>query len=251
MELIQSRHNDLLSRFRKLYQSRSLREEQNVFLCEGEKMLREAAVSGCVETVLVREDLAAKTDLSRIRAQRISAVTEKAMEGLSDVKTPQGIIFTCRRVEKKFPEAPDKVLILDGLQDPGNLGTILRTAAAFSLSGLILTNDCVDRYNPKTVRATMGAIFKVPVLTLNREEILTACSDYHLKIYRADLHGSPKDLRNVPLKNCAVIIGNEGNGISSFFQNQVPDCFIIPMEEGNESLNASAAASIIAWEMIR
>ena len=142
-------------------------------------------------------------------------------------------------------------LVLDGVQDPGNVGTVWRTADAFGADGLILCNGCADPWSPKTVRATMGAVFRLPLYegTLkNAAERLSAAS---VPLYAAALREDTQDVRDVPLSTAAVIIGSEGRGVSDEALSLCQKTVKIPMRARCESLNAAVAASVVLWEMAR
>ena len=147
----------------------------------------------------------------------------------------------------KLPNA----LILENVQDPGNVGTVIRTADAFRIGAVILTGQCADLYHPKTVRATMGAIFRQKVLFMDREFLKPFLEDMGLPLYGAALSPKARDLREVPVKNAAVAVGSEGRGLSRELLSLCDGELIIPMNPDSESLNAAAAAAVILWEMAR
>jgi TrmH family RNA methyltransferase len=145
----------------------------------------------------------------------------------------------------------DRYLVLDGLQDPGNVGTIWRTADALGADGLLLINGCADPWNPKTVRATMGACFRLPVYEVEEEQLPVLLKNSGLPLYATALREDTVDIKTADLSRSAVVIGSEGRGISDALLNMSEKTLKIPMRERCESLNAAAAATIVLWEMYR
>ena len=141
--------------------------------------------------------------------------------------------------------------MLEGVQDPGNVGTVIRTANALGMDAVALTGACADLYSPKTVRAAMGALFRQPVLTCTTDELMQLLHARGLKLYGAALTDAAQDLRHVPLSPAAVAIGSEGRGLSAQLLAQCDGQIIIPMQPGAESLNAAVAAAVVMWEIAR
>ena len=144
-----------------------------------------------------------------------------------------------------------RYVVLDGVQDPGNVGTILRTADAFGADGLFLVNGCADLYNPKTVRATMGAVFRCPVWSCGSEALQTLLAASGLPLYGAALRSDTADVREVDYSRCALAIGSEGRGLSPELLGICTRTVRIPMREHCESLNAAVAAAVLLWEARR
>ena len=142
-------------------------------------------------------------------------------------------------------------MVLDGVQDPGNVGTILRTADAFHADGVLLVNACADLYNPKTVRATMGAVFRCPVWSCGVEALRELLAASGLPLYGAALRADTVDARTVDYSRCAIAIGSEGKGLSPEVLAACGQTVLIPMSERCESLNAAIAASVLLWEAAR
>ena len=156
----------------------------------------------------------------------------------------------------KIPDRADagdikNAIVLENLQDPGNVGTVIRTANAFNIDAVILVGACADLYNPKTVRASMGAIFRQTVYSMSIDELCDFTKKQKLPLYGAALSDKASDLRGVSVKNAAVAIGSEGRGLSDSFRAVCDGEIIIPMNPDSESLNAAIAASVIMWEMSR
>ena len=179
------------------------------------------------------------------------------MRSVSPMETPQGVVFSCRfpgggppvRLE---PDARGRMryLVLDGVQDPGNVGTILRTADAFG-AAVILLPGCADLYNPKTVRAGMGVHFRTQVWRCTLEELALLAKPVGLPMYASALMENTADVRDVDLTRCILIVGSEGRGVSREALALCDKTVKIPMAEHCESLNAAAAAAVLLWEAAR
>lgn len=247
--MITSRKNSLLQQIRKLFHSRKEREEQRLFAGDGVKLLEEALrwVPELLHTVVVTEQVSLPPLPEHVR---LVQVPEDIMEQISPMEAPQGALFLCRMPKQTSPVMTPGCLILDGIQDPGNLGTILRTADALQVQ-VILTPGCADAYNHKTVRAAMGALFRTPPLFASQEEVLESCRQQGIPIYATALSERAADVRAVPISKGALVIGSEGRGIGGFFMEHADGEVIIPMNEKCESLNAAVAAAIVMWEMKR
>ena len=244
-EWITSRQNPLIQHIKKLLNSKSYRMECGEYAADGVKLLSEALRWNAPITVLV-ETKDAVTDEIPMQVRRVT-VPEELMQFLSPMKAPQGVLFVCRLPEKKELTVPPKALLLDGLQDPGNVGTILRTADALSVP-VLLTEDCADPFNPKTIRATMGAAFRMDIRQAEREEILSCCARNGIPIMATALSSRAVDIRSCELRGL-IAIGSEGSGVSRSVLEAAETELIIPMNANCESLNAASAATIVMWEM--
>ncbi len=248
MERITSRQNPLVLKIRKLNQHRKYRRELGLYPCEGPKLLQEALAAGvAVHTVAAAQGVSLPTEIG---AQGVE-VPGELLEHMCDTKTPQGVIFLAEMPDTKPPEQLTGrcYLVLDGVQDPGNVGTIWRTADALGADGLILVNGCADPFSPKTVRATMGACFRLPVYEVRGEELPQLLNNSQLPLYATALQADTVDLRQVDRQRCAVVIGSEGRGVSQALLEQSQQTIKIPMRERCESLNAAVAATIVLWEI--
>lgn len=250
-EYITSRKNPLMTQIRRLTASRSHRREQGLFLGDGVKLLEEALKwHAPLDTVVLTEgvDIPALPD-----GVRLVQVPGDVMASISPMDSPQGALFLCRTGETAPPEhlPGERYLVLDGVQDPGNVGTIWRTADALGADGLILVNGCADPWNPKTVRATMGACFRLPVYETAADGLAPWLGEQGLPLYATALREDTVDLRQADLSRCAVVIGSEGRGISDGLLSQCEKTLKIPMRARCESLNAAAAATVVLWEMGR
>ena len=250
-ETIASRHNPFVTHLRKLAASRAYRDECGEYLGDGTKLLEEALRSGApLRAVVFSEGIELPALPEGVRAVRVSA---ELMRSVSPSETPQGALFTARLERPAPPErlSGTRYLVLDGVQDPGNVGTILRTADAFDCDGVFLVNGCADLYNPKTVRATMGAVFRQPVWTCAAETLAAVLRASDLPLFGTALRGDTVSLREAELSRAAVAIGSEGRGLGAEVLALCERTLRIPMSERCESLNAATAAAIVLWTMYR
>ncbi len=248
-ERITSRKNPLLQQVRRLLTSRSAREKSGLFVSDGTKLLAEA-VRWCperLETVLVTAD----ARLCHLPEHvRVVEIPDDVMVQISPMETPQGALFLCRLPAPEPLELSPGCLILDGIQDPGNLGTILRTADALEVP-VFLTPGCADAYSHKTVRASMGAVLRTPPRWAKPEDVTDQCRRKAIPLYVTAMSELASDLRRVDLSGAALVIGSEGQGVGAYFRSQGDGEVIIPMNPRCESLNAAVAAAIVMWQMKR
>ena len=242
---ITSRKNPLIQQVRRLLSSKKEREAAGLFVADGTKLLEEAVrYYPGLETVILSDNVQAQLP-PHVNVVR---VPEDVMAYISPMETPQGAIFLCRMPEAKPFEADAGMLILDGIQDPGNLGTILRTADALDVP-VVLLDGCADPYGHKVVRASMGAVFRVQPVQSRWEQVKEACSNAGIPVAVTALSAQAKDIRNADLCSMAVVIGSEGRGVRSEILEQADAQLIIPMNAHCESLNAAVAATIVMWQM--
>ena len=242
---ITARKNPLLQQVRKLLNSRKERENAGLFVADGTKLLEEA-VRFCpgLDTVILSDGVEAQVP-GHVRVVRVPG---DVMESISPMQTPQGALFLCRLPEKtEFIPCPG-MLLLDGIQDPGNLGTILRTADALDIP-VALLEGCADPYSHKVVRASMGAVFRVPVVQVTWEAAAKGFRDKGIPVGVTALSDRAKDLRKSDLSSMAVVIGSEGRGVRQEILDAAGAELIIPMNPHCESLNAAVAATIVMWQM--
>lgn len=244
-ERITSRKNPLLQQVKRLLSSRKEREAAGLFVADGTKLLEEAVrYYPGLDTVLLSDGVQA-TVPDDVRLVR---VPEDVMTSISPMQTPQGALFLCRLPQKQPFTPKPGMLLLDGIQDPGNLGTILRTADALEIS-IALLEGCADPYQHKVVRASMGAVFRSPVVTTSWQEVRSACEAAGIPVAVTALSPRAVDLRKASLREMAVVIGSEGQGVRREILDSAQKQLIIPMNERCESLNAAVAASIVMWQM--
>ena len=251
METITSRQNPLCTHLRKLSSSAAYRRQCGEFLCDSPKLLQEALLWGSeLHTVVVT----AGTEAPPLpKGVRLVEVPADVMKSVSPMETPQGTLFICAIHTEPLPEmlAGRRYVVLDTLQDPGNVGTILRTADAFHADGMCLVTGCADLYNPKTLRATMGAVFRCPVWTVGVEELSALLKRSGIPLYGAALREDTLDARQADYSRCAIAIGSEGRGLTDAVLAVCDRTIKIPMSEHCESLNAAAAATVLLWEAAR
>ena len=242
---ITSRKNPLLQQVKKLLSSRKAREEAGLFAADGTKLLREAVkYFPGLDTVILSEGVEADVP----EQVRLIRVPGDVMESVSPMQSPQGALFLCRLPEKKKFSPVPGMLLLDGIQDPGNLGTILRTADALDIP-VALLEGCADPYSHKVVRASMGAVFRTSVIQTDWETVKQTCADANISIGVTALSDRAKDLRQADLQTMAVVIGSEGQGVRKEILEAADAQLIIPMNPHCESLNAAVAATIVMWQM--
>lgn len=244
-ERISSRKNPLLQQVRRLLSSRREREKAGLFVADGTKLLGEAVKwwPG-LETVILSDGVDAQVP----EGVRLVRVPEDVMQSISPMQTPQGALFVCRLPEKREFIPKQGMLLLDGIQDPGNLGTILRTADALGVP-VALLDGCADPYSHKVVRASMGAVFRQVPVQVNWQEALRACADAGIPVAVTALSDRAQDIRSAQLQKMAVVIGSEGQGVRREILESAQAELIIPMNENCESLNAAIAAAIVMWQM--
>ena len=244
---ITARKNPVLQQVRKLLSSRKERETSGLFVADGTKLLQEAVKYWPgLDTVILSDGVEAQVPdtVRRIR------VPEDVMASISPMETPQGALFLCRLPEKADFAPKPGMLLLDGIQDPGNLGTILRTADALEVP-VALLEGCADPYSHKVVRASMGAVFRTPTVKTTWEEAKAACAAAGIPVAVTALSDRAKDLRQSDLRKMAVVIGSEGQGVRQEILDSADEELIIPMNPRCESLNAAVAATIAMWQMTR
>ena len=249
-EPITGRKNPLMTHLRKLASSSACRRESGEFLCDSPKLLAEALRWQAEVTAVVYTE---GMEMPHELPGRVVCVPPDVMQSVSPMEAPQGVLFTCRATPLALPPVlPGRhYVVLDGVQDPGNVGTVLRTADAFECDGMFLLPGCADLYNPKTVRATMGAVFRRPVWVCEPEELKALLQKSGIPLYGAALRDDTRDARALCYEKAAVAIGSEGKGLSQAVL-ALCDCTMkIPMSPRCESLNAAAAAAVLLWEMYR
>ena len=243
-ERITSRKNPLLQQVKKLLSSRKDREEAGLYAADGTKLLEEAAKYGDLHTVILSDGVEAKVP-GHVRVIRVPG---DVMESVSPMRAPQGALFLCRLPEKKAFQPQKGMLLLDGIQDPGNLGTMLRTADALNVP-VCLLEGCADPYSHKVVRASMGAVFRTDVIQSTWAEVKQSCEAAGIPVAVTALSDRASDIRRADVSSMAVVIGSEGQGVRKEILESADAELIIPMNPRCESLNAAVAATIVMWQM--
>jgi len=239
--LYSSISNNKIKDLKKL-NSKKYRDLNDLFLVDGEHLVLEAFNSGYLDELILLEGTNFSLDI------KTSYVTTDVMKYISCLDNPNGIMGVCRK--KKSVLSGDKVVILDDIQDPGNLGTIIRSCVAFNVDTLVLTNGCVDLYNPKVIRSTQGMLFKLNIIIV--DDICEFVSDLKCKkykIYSTRVNGG-NSLKTIEKSSrFAIIMGNEGNGVRDSLMDLADSYLYIDMNPSCESLNVGCATSIILYEL--
>lgn len=254
--MITSIANPQVKELLQLQKKSKVRNEKGVFIVEGIKMFQEAPRNR-IEKVYLSESFEHKKgkelDLSGLR---VEVLTDKVFAHVSDTKTPQGILCLMTQKKTEFDEMLSKerpfLMVLDNLQDPGNLGTIVRTAEGAGVTGIIMSRDTVDIYNPKTIRSTMGSVYRMPFFYV--DDLLEFLDELHgngIHTYAAHLGGVHDYDEENYREACAFLIGNEGNGLRDEVAQKAEHWIKIPMHGEVESLNAAIASSILMYEVSR
>ena len=258
MQIISSKDNDLIKKIRSL-KDKKFRDMYNEFIVEGIKMIKEAIDEKAkISSIVICEECINDGTIDKNLLYEIAKfnciyVTKKVFLSLTDVTNPQGILAVIEKnsLDNEIKYDEEIILVLDGLQDPGNLGTILRTADSANLKQIVISKDTADCYNPKVVRSTMGAIFRINVIeTDNLVEKIKVIKKHKFEILATSLDTNDS-IYDVEYTKKAIVIGNEANGVSKEVQNIADRKIKIPMPGKTESLNASVATGIIIYEYIR
>lgn len=260
--MITSTSNAKVKRLVSLRKKRKARDEEQVFLTEGLRMFREIPGSLLQELYVTEEFYRSNRELTEEKAGEAGIgaemVSDTVFAYISDTRTPQGVLCVAKRPE---PPAEEKMfaadaqgrrpllLVLDHVQDPGNLGTMIRTGEGAGVTGVFLSSDCVDLYNPKTIRSTMGSVFRMPCrYTEDLPALLDRMREHGIHTYAAHLEGRTDYDEEVYTDGCAFLIGNEGNGLRREVADRADTYIRIPMEGQVESLNAAIAAAVLMFE---
>jgi TrmH family RNA methyltransferase len=261
METITSKDNKKIKYIKKLLAFAAYRREEGRFIAEGLRLCGDALLSGAdVDTAVFSEAF------HNTNAQFVEKVSEKGVEclcvrdsifsALSDTKTPQGVLFVIKTLDKTLDFDTMKknghILALECVQDPTNLGTILRSAEALGIDAVVLSRDCCDIYAPKVIRGSMGAVFRLPFMIADDLPAFVRGFNRRGRSYAAVLDRGSRTVQECDFSGLSLCaLGNEGNGLSRELIDACSQKLFIPMAGGAESLNVSAAAAIIIWEMMR
>ena len=250
-ERITSRKNPLLEHVRKL-DSAAYRRQTGTFLCDSPKLVDEALHHGVAVQCVIAADGVPFPDHLPDAVRRVS-VPADVMTSVSPLPTPQGTLALCALPALSPPDSlPDgRYVVLDGVQDPGNVGAVLRTADAFGCTGALLLPGCADPYSLKTLRASMGAVFRLPLYTVTLPQLSALLDGAGLPLYGTALRHDTVDVRSRDLRRCALVIGSEGQGARAETLALCRETLRIPMTPHCESLNAAAAAAVLLWEAYR
>ncbi len=240
--VITSFDNDKVKYLKKL-SKKKYRDLYNEFLVEGRHLVIEAYKHNMLKEIILCDGEVTPFDVP------YTVVSYEVMKKISEVETPQKIMGICKKIEDTT--IGSRILLLDEIQDPGNMGTIIRSAVAFDIDTIILSKNCVDLYNPKVVRSTQGMLFHIPILIYDFNELLPMLKELKIPIYatRVEYGTDVSTLKDEEKKRFALLMGNEGNGIHPEYLELSDKNLYIPMSNGVESLNVAIATSILLYEL--
>ena len=239
--LYTSTQNEKIKNLRKL-NNKKYRDENSLFLIEGEHLVLEAYKNGYLKELLLEENTSLSINVPT------SYLTRNVMKFISELDNPSNIMGVCTKLVEQ-EELGNKILVLDNVQDPGNLGTIIRSAVAFNIDTIILSDDTVDLYNSKVIRASQGMIFKINIVRKSLLVVIPNLKKQGYRIYTTNVKNG-KSLKNVEkVSKFAIIMGNEGLGVKESISSLADDFLYIDMAKDCESLNVAVAASIILYEL--
>lgn len=235
MQMITSMQNEKVKFWYQLKQKK-YRDKNNRFLVEGDHLIQEAQRAGCLEYILTDQEE---------QGDNVFLVTSAILKHLSETVSPVHRLGVCRKLNLTMKKK-DRILLLDRVQDPGNLGTIIRTAKSFCYDGIFCSPGCADIYNEKTIRSTQGALFTIPVIYRDLTDSIQVLQEQGIPVIATALYHA-QDMTALPAqKQMAFVFGNEGQGISADLQKKADICIRVPMQ-GFESLNVAVAAGIVMY----
>lgn len=237
--MIQSVNNKKIKEYAKLIQKKE-RDKTNLFLVEGEHMVKEAFNANALQELFILEGLECPIEFN------YETVTQQVLNKLSNQNSNSKMIGVCKKLNLK-PEKENSILLLDNVQDPGNVGTILRTAHSFGTDCIYMSKGCADIYNPKTIQSSQGALFYIPVIQTDLVEEIKKLQERNIEVYATALHDNHKDLQDIkPSEKYAILVGNEGQGVRKELIDLSNHIVKIEMETF-ESLNVAIATSICMY----
>lgn len=266
LEIINSRENTGVKKLARLVSSKKERDRQGLFVCEGARLCLDGLRSGHrpLEVYTTARARGKYSELFRLveAAEKACQITEEIAAKVTDTTTPQGVLAVFKKLDNwkttdtiksgagDFGESR-KFVLLSQVQDPGNLGSVMRSCEAFGVDGLLLSSGCADVYSPKALRASMGGVFRLPVaVDVEMREEIAALRALGVKVYAAALQEGAISVRNCDFSgSSAIVIGNEGSGLAEEIAEACTGAVVIPMAGQAESLNAGVAAGILIWEM--
>ncbi len=243
LKYIESVKNPKVKAWKKLLTKKE-RDQTGKYLIEGFHLVEEALKEKIVTEVIVNQDMEMPTHF-RIEGTEVVYVNDEVMKAICDTETPQGVAAVCEKQTVRMENVKlEKLLLLDRVQDPGNLGTIIRTADAAGMDAIILGEGCADPYNPKVVRATQGSLFHLPMIKAN---LTTFIDELEIPIYGTALDGGIPFEQVEPSESFALLVGNEGQGVSEELLAKTTKNLYIPIYGKSESLNVGIAAGILMY----
>jgi len=243
--LIESKQNQQVKYWKKLHKKK-YRDQENLFLIEGWHLLEEAVKSHWqIDKIIIDESV---TIDDKWHTHNFVKVTKEVFKELSQTETPQGVMAVVKQKKWQLEESDRKFVFLDGVQDPGNVGTIIRSALAFQVDGVVLGIGSADLFHDKVIRATQGALFHLPIYRGDLQTWLAHCKDKRIKTYATALDQNATPLHNIQNEaSYAIIAGNEGQGITKNILNEADEMIYIPIATKSESLNVGVATSIVLY----
>lgn len=253
--VIESKNNKAIKELKSL-SDKKYRDELGLFIADGLRFVNEIPESVIVDKMIFSETFAEKSDLSAYGKKTNNLIiSDKLFSEISETKNPQGIMAVCKKNQFNAKDIVKKggfYILAEEMNDPGNLGTVIRTAHAAGADGIFLSKGSVDIYNSKVLRSTMGSIFKIPVVqNINLDEIAELLHKNSIKLYAAHLKGRKNHYEEDYTGGCAFLLGNEARGLSEHAVSLCDELIKIPMPGGAESLNASVAAAVLMYEAVR
>lgn len=258
MQVITSKDNEVIKHLKKL-SDKKYRDQNNEYIIEGVKLLEEAVTENAkIKTVVICDECTKNNAISKNLMYEIAKyncvyVAENVFKTITQVMNPQGIIAVIEKdtSEEEIDYTQSVIIALDNIQDPGNLGTILRTVDSCGLKQILVSKGTADVYNPKVVRSTMGAIFRVKVIECeDLKQTFKNAKKHHFKIVVSSLQ-TDKNIYDIDYNKKIIVIGNEANGVGKEIQDMADEKVVIPMLGKTESLNASVATAVILYEYVR
>lgn len=237
----------MIQDYRRLRDGRDAREADRLFVVEGYRLCREAASSG----LAVLRQFFVEVPLEELSCPSY-CITPELAEYIADTRAPQGVFCVCAMPPPRpfSPRPGGRYLLLDSLRDPGNMGTVIRTAEAMGVDAVAVSPDCADLWSPKVLRAAMGSAFRLPVCVCELPAAVAELRGAGVACYAAALSPTAADIRSLSFREGgALVIGNEGSGVSPQVIEACGGCAVIPMAGRTESLNAAAAAAVCLWEL--
>ncbi len=258
MQIISSKDNDFIKHIKKL-KDKKYRDESNEYIIEGVKLIEEAVKEKAkIKKIIICEDTTRTYEIPthvmyEIAKYECIYVTDKIFASITQVTNPQGIMAIVEKgdLNAQIDYTQDIIVVLDDIQDPGNLGTILRTVDSVGLNQIIVSKETADAFNPKVVRSTMGAIFRVKIIEVeNLVQAIKEIRKHHFKLMVTSLQ-TENSIYDIQFNKKIIVIGNEANGVSKEIQDMTDEKVKIPMLGKTESLNASVATGIVLYEYVR
>lgn len=258
MQTITSKDNELIKHIRKL-KDKKYRDESNEYVVEGVKLVEEAVKENAkIKQIIVCEDTTRTYEIPthimlEIAKYECISVSDKIFNIITQVTSPQGIMAIIEKNAQnaKIDYTQDIIVVLDDVQDPGNLGTILRTVDSIGLNQIIVSKGTADAFNSKVVRSTMGAIFRIKIIEVeNLAQVIKEMRKHHFKLMVTSLQ-TKNSIYDIDFNKKIIVIGNEANGVSKEIQDMADEKAKIPMLGRTESLNASVAAGVVMYEYVR